>query len=89
VVVKSCAGVQNYNQQGLVLYPNPATDKLFVQSQKNGYLKLINITGQIVLEQTLSVGENEISLSSLPAGAYHVSINSGGQTTNTKVMVSK
>jgi len=88
-VVKSCIGIQNFNQHGLALYPNPATDKLFVQSQKNGYLKLINITGQVVLEQSISFGINEITISSLPAGAYALSINCNGQITNTKIMVNR
>ncbi len=89
VAVKSCIGIHYYSQQGLTLYPNPATDKLFVQSQKSGHLKLLNITGQIVLEQAINGGTNEINLSSLLAGAYQVSINCNGQITNTKVMVSR
>lgn len=89
VVVKSCIGIQSVNQNGFAVYPNPATDKLYIQSPKIGSLRLINITGQIVLEQIIISGQNEINIGSLPAGAYEVSINSNGQITNSKLMISK
>ncbi len=89
VVVKSCVGVQTVNQNGFVVYPNPASDKLYIQTQKNGAVRILNITGQVVLEQTVSMGQNEINIGSLPAGAYEVSINSNGQITNSKLMISK
>ncbi|HXB39487.1 MAG TPA: T9SS type A sorting domain-containing protein [Bacteroidia bacterium] len=89
VAVKSCVGIQTVNQNGFAVYPNPAVDKLYIQSQKSGSMRLLNITGQVVLEQIISLGQNEINISSLPAGAYGISINSNGQITNSKLMISK
>ena len=90
VIAKNCVGIQNVSQQDAVsIYPNPATDKLFIQTVKGGYLKIFNIAGQIVLEQKINLGSNEISLNSLAPGAYEVNFNNGVQVTNTKVMLTK
>lgn len=89
VVVKNCADVQHISRNGFAVYPNPAIDKLAIEAVKAGTMKLINITGQVVLERNIEAGRNDINVSSLPAGVYELSINSGGEVTNTKLMISK
>jgi hypothetical protein len=90
VVVKSCIGIKQNSAAGLLsVYPTPATNILFIETEKNASIRIFDITGQIVLEQSVNVGKNEINVSSLPAGAYDLAINANGQITNVKVMISK
>lgn len=89
VVVKSCIGIHGVAQQGFSAYPNPATNKLYIYSEKNGLMKLMNITGQVVLEQRVHKGQNEINVSGLAAGAYGLNLNFNGQTLNQKLMIGK
>ncbi|HXB42257.1 MAG TPA: carboxypeptidase regulatory-like domain-containing protein [Bacteroidia bacterium] len=89
VAVKSCIGIQTINQNGFTIYPNPASDKLFVQSSKAGSMKLVDIMGRVVLEQALITGNNEINVSGLPVGPYAISIQSNGQITTGKLMINK
>lgn len=89
VAVKSCIGVQSYNAAGFSLYPNPASDKVFVESLKQGRARLLNLTGQVMLEQTIREGRNELVTGSLAAGVYELCLDLGGQTTRVKIVLSK
>ncbi len=90
VVVKTCVGIKQIGAAGLLnVYPIPATNSLFIEIEKNGRIKIYDITGQLVLEQSVSQGKNEINISNLPSGAYDLTLNAEGKTTYVKVMVSK
>jgi hypothetical protein len=90
VVVKTCIGIKQNSAAGLLsVYPTPATNVLIIETEKNSSIRMFDITGQMVLEQSVSMGKNEINVSSLPAGAYDLAINANGQITNVKVMISK
>lgn len=54
---------------GLKIYPNPATDVLFVQTDKETTLQLQNAFGQILSSQTIQ-GEAQINLARYPDGIY-------------------
>ncbi|MGZ3866029.1 MAG: T9SS type A sorting domain-containing protein [Bacteroidia bacterium] len=90
VVVKTCIGIKTNSAVGLLnVYPMPATNILYVETEKNAKVRIYDITGQMVLEQSVSVGKNEINVGSLPAGAYNLAIQADGKVTNVKVMISK
>jgi hypothetical protein len=69
-------GVQNYmNDNTISLFPNPATDKLYVTSHKlieGGVLKIYNVLGEVVLHSPLLWRgvEGEADVSSLSSGLY-------------------
>jgi hypothetical protein len=56
---------------------------------KNGKARLTNLVGQIVMEQAIREGSNEIATGGLPAGAYELSIELGGETNRVKMVISK
>ncbi|OFY85301.1 MAG: hypothetical protein A3F72_19155 [Bacteroidetes bacterium RIFCSPLOWO2_12_FULL_35_15] len=69
---------ENDNQVGIEIYPNPATDKLFINISKIGpyNVAIYDITGKIVKSQTVS--QNEIiDLSTIESGLYFVKISDG------------
>ncbi len=57
------------NPNGLTLYPNPATDALFVQNDSKTTLCLRNAFGQVLSTQTIQ-NQGKIDLSSYPNGIY-------------------
>lgn len=59
--------------QSVRLYPNPFTDKLFVESN-GGFLKIYNLTGQQVAEFELEAGRTQIDLSQLKSGLFIVDV---------------
>ncbi|GEM_PF-1230183 len=69
--------IDNNEQPGINIYPNPATDKLYVnikgwEGEKE--LRLLDITGRSVIIQKLKSINTELNVSELPGGIYFVSI---------------
>ncbi len=75
------------------VYPNPTSDKATVSVQskvkENAVLRVVNLQGKVVMEQSVSVvvGSNEfsINLGNLPKGYYFASVK--GNTTQGTVKV--
>ena len=80
------------------VYPNLATEKLFVkvnsqQQIKDANYAIYNLTGKKVLSDKMDMNgfssENEISLSGLPSGIYFLSLRSGDAVLETKKIMVK
>jgi hypothetical protein len=71
---KIWAGSYNYN---FMIYPNPATDKLIVSVKDvtGLLLKIMDISGKIILQQKILNYTTEITLSWLSPGTYLVQYN--------------
>lgn len=57
----------------LLIYPNPGRNELFVQSESQGMLKLISLSGKIIFE-THFTGNYPVDISSLLPGIYMVQV---------------
>ena len=59
----------------LSIYPNPVTDKVIISGVKSGDLiKILNVTGQIVMSKTAVQKSEVLTTSKLPNGVYYISI---------------
>ncbi|MBO3099162.1 T9SS type A sorting domain-containing protein [Gelidibacter pelagius] len=76
VNVSYTLSVSQLEHQMVKLYPNPVTDKLFIQSpsSKNFNLKLVNSLGQLVMSQDSNSASAELDLSSLSRGLYVLNV---------------
>jgi hypothetical protein len=85
-------GVGNNKNELPNIYPNPASDELFIQADKATYnsLRLINVMGQTIMEQDIK-GSNEtrLSLSGVPGGVYMVLLTGKSANYNYKIVVGK
>ena len=72
-IYASHVGINDYNPQQISVYPNPATDKLFL-TNSDGSIQTINIynaAGQLVLQHAVNGNPLiEINVTSLPKGFY-------------------
>ena len=64
------------------LYPNPATDRLWVEMDdaadiRDAMLSVLNSAGQVVLRQAIHRSTETIDLRMLPAGAYWLRVGNG------------
>ncbi len=64
-----------------IIYPNPAINRIMIAGNYHcpAELKLVDMSGKIVLKKTILAGPAEISLPSLPAGIYILSMNQAVQ----------
>src|SRR5690554_4730341 len=64
-------GVNELEQ--IVIYPNPAVDKVIFQDLKSKTnVAVYDMTGQLIISESLSPEENEIDVSGFAKGAYNV-----------------
>ncbi|MCC7532340.1 MAG: T9SS type A sorting domain-containing protein [Bacteroidia bacterium] len=79
-------GVLNYtSNEAITLYPNPATELLFVNTKHAVEVNIYNIQGKLI-QKEINDGINPISLKTLKNGLFIVVINSEGNTTTYKLI---
>jgi Secretion system C-terminal sorting domain len=67
-------GVKNISGAIVNIYPNPATDKLYVESATALRSVISSIEGKAILRSGLIKGKNEIDISSLSPGVYTITL---------------
>lgn len=75
-------GVENEQKQLPSIYPNPAFEKLFINTtiDKNATVSIYNIQGQQILEQTLIQESTIIDIKDMAKGVYFLKLINGENT---------
>ncbi|NQU35403.1 MAG: DUF5017 domain-containing protein [Bacteroidetes bacterium] len=68
-------GIESPSIASVRVYPNPASDKINIRSEKSGYLNIKSITGQIIFESEIIAGNNSINIANMISGLYIVEIS--------------
>ena len=67
------------NSLGISVFPNPATDKITVETSgasKGSCLAIVNIEGQQLITRQITEAKTQIDISDLPSGVYFVRVSS-------------
>ena len=79
--IECVVSVTNSNAQGMLVFPNPCTESLFLESDANGSMNycVMDLTGREVVSGVLmfSGGRAEVSTVQLPAGVYTMRVDDG------------
>ncbi len=81
--------VSSNKSEEIIIFPNPAINMVQVFSTQSDVqkLKLINIAGSLVFEQTISGKQSQLDVSSLAAGTYFLVVeNFQGSRISTKLL---
>jgi hypothetical protein len=71
ITADSPAGVAQVSNAGILhVYPNPTTGVFHIDAPDSSHMEIMNISGQTLIQQNLSIAQNTIDLSFLPAGIY-------------------
>lgn len=72
-------GISNITSEKLIMYPNPAYNKVYVQCGNNENLRvqLLDLSGKQVLFKNIDTTNPEINISSLNSGIYIVRVSNG------------
>jgi hypothetical protein len=62
--------VSDLNVKDFNLYPNPASQTIYVENLKSEKFMVLNVSGQTVLKGDLNQGLTEINIKELPEGIY-------------------
>lgn len=73
-------------------FPNPAKDKIFVETnyvEEPCKIYITDVVGNIILEKTCEKRKNEIMLDDLSAGIYYLTITQAGKSFNRRLIIEK
>lgn len=67
------SNISSITENNLIVYPNPASEKITLQNQPNGSMVIIkDLSGKTILNNTLS---GDVNIQALPSGVYFVQVN--------------
>jgi len=74
----------------LSVFPNPAREKFYVESNENiQKIKLIDVSGQVILNIVADGLRHEINVSNLNAGIYFMQIHTTNSVKTQRVQVTR
>ncbi|NHN28103.1 T9SS type A sorting domain-containing protein [Flavobacterium jejuense] len=70
------------------MYPNPANSLIYIEVNNltNATLQVLDITGKILMNQSLNTSSNNVDVSQLPTGLYLFKVSSNEGTTTSKIV---
>jgi len=79
-----------HNQNKIKIYPNPASDKIFVEgiNQENLNAEFITLEGRVILNKNVN-SDNSIDISGLNSGIYFITIKSNQTKIYTQKIIVK
>jgi len=73
----STLGMDAFTKNGWTIYPNPATEQLFIELTEAAQMTIIDANGKTIRKEHLKAGTNVLTVSSLTAGVYFLKSSSG------------
>jgi rhodanese-related sulfurtransferase len=88
-VVNGSTGFADYTSVPTHVFPNPATDKLYIQSDGFSSFELIDISGKILAQQAFDSPLIEVDISGFSNGSYYLRLQGGEIPFQTFVIVNR
>ncbi|MDD4218509.1 MAG: MBG domain-containing protein, partial [Bacteroidales bacterium] len=91
VLLNSNININEY-RSSIEVYPNPAKDFVNIVVQENtlfGYLKVYDITGKIVIQQSLNDLTTSLDISNLKSGVYFIALKTDKTSAEIRVKLVK
>src|SRR5690606_11339348 len=87
VTVNISLSINQFDQVEFNYFPNPTEDELtLIYEKKISEISLTNVSGQLILKQTVDAQEIRVDISSIPAGTYFLSVTADGHSKIIKVV---
>lgn len=82
-------GFGGFGSSLILIYPNPASAELVVESEVDGYIQMYNSIGELLIEQNVYAGVNHINVSRFPVAHYIVRFFSDSGTESKKFVIER
>jgi len=86
VINQKTLGRSDFEKANVFLYPNPASEKVFIQSKSEANITIYDVSGRVVVSQK-SITSNGINVSNLSRGIYVATIVSEGKKTSIRLVI--
>jgi len=82
IIVESCTGIENIKKGIWQIYPNPATDNIYIKSKySNTVAEICDLTGKVLLKKEIN-NDFVLDISLLEKGFYVLHLTYNNETTN-------
>lgn len=71
-------GTDNVTLNEIRVYPNPANDFITINIEQQSHIKILNLTGEVVIDKIIEVG-GSIDIQELANGVYIINVYGGDQ----------
>jgi hypothetical protein len=92
IIVQVSASVQYIDGSKFIVYPNPVSEKLIIETEGNmvgSSIELYNASGAVVLQTTAKSNREELNVSELSKGIYWLKTTSNNKTLTFRVVVAR
>lgn len=76
-------GINDARNASISLFPNPATDRLFVQLAEDANtlseISITDINGRVVFNQKIQQSSIDLNIASFPVGTYYLQVHTGSE----------
>ena len=81
------ATAEELREMGVNVYPNPATDKIFISTNgKPISIKLFDLVGKLIFEKDINNHIHEIDIKALASGQYFIFLNQENKQSSIKII---
>lgn len=87
IVQSSTLSVKENTLEGVSVFPNPATDRLTVNTLQGGHITIYNALGALVKEEEAVFKNHIMNIADLTSGLYVLKVNSKGKTFTKKLLI--
>jgi hypothetical protein len=84
VTVNKCTAIGEVAIEPVRIYPNPASNVIYIETNERATITLRNVTGQVQFSSTLPQPVNHIDVSGLAPGCYFITLETPSQKRNVK-----
>lgn len=71
-LIPNTTGGIELNPANIKIYPNPANDNLTIEAPSKATIEILNVQGQLLLQQSIQETKTEIDISGLSTGIYYI-----------------
>ena len=89
VIDETASSEDNPDFATVVIYPNPAANKIFIDSGKGFDYELYNLLGQKIVFGKILEGSNEINISKYSDGIYFIRFVKGNMSFTKKIVINQ
>lgn len=79
-------GVASISLSNVRTYPNPVTSTLFVQTEQNAQVEVLDMNGRVLLNSVISPANNKIDMSALNNGLYILRVIQQNEVFTSKII---
>jgi len=83
------ASINTKKENGMLVYPNPCTDKLIVASAPLGKAEMLDVTGRLVWSTNYMKAPYVISTEGLSPGVYFLTVSDNSTTATKKIVIER